>query len=251
MQANTIAEVIQVLDGIIADCRATSDPLGYFAVLYRAITLRVQAGIAAGFFDDGPRMDRFDTAFANRYFAAYDAFRANGTPSKCWKVTFRTTVSGTLIILQDLLLGVNAHINFDLSVTAADAFSPTSLNGFRGDFDRINDIVAAILPQVEDAVGRVSPILGILAAVGGQPATETLDFSIAAARSDAWLHATVLAGQPTAARAAAEHVLDTKVAFLGRVVARPAWPVAAAVDVVAETEEPDVATVMSALLSVA
>jgi len=55
MQANGIDDVLRILDGIIADCKAKSDPLGYFPALYRQVTLTVKQGIASGYFDDGPR----------------------------------------------------------------------------------------------------------------------------------------------------------------------------------------------------
>ncbi|HEU4538456.1 MAG TPA: DUF5995 family protein, partial [Polyangiaceae bacterium] len=168
MQANDIDEVVTILDGIIAECREQADPLGYFPALYRAVTLRVRAGTASGAFQDGPRMAAFDVAFANRYFAAYDAFRAGGTPSKCWQVAFTTTRSGRLIILQDLVVGINAHINFDLGVAAADMFGP-QLAGFHADFNHINDILAVLTPQVEATVTRFSPLLHVLATIGGKP----------------------------------------------------------------------------------
>ncbi|HEY2290063.1 MAG TPA: DUF5995 family protein [Thermoanaerobaculia bacterium] len=66
MQANGIDDVLRILDGIIADTKAKSDPLGYFPALYRQVTLTVKQGIATGYFDDGPRMDRFDALFASR-----------------------------------------------------------------------------------------------------------------------------------------------------------------------------------------
>ncbi len=251
MQANSIDEVVHILDGIIADCRARSDPLGYFPALYRAVTLRVKEGIATGSFDDGPRMGTFDTAFANRYFAAYDAFRPGVAPSQCWKVAFDGTLSGRLIILQDLLVGINAHINLDLGIIAAEMFAGPSLPAFHADFDKINAILGALLPQVEATVGRYSPLLHVLAAIGGKSATETLDFSMLAARDDAWLHATLLAALPPPAREFAEQALDDKAAFLGRVVAQPVWPVSAAVDVVRETESHDIPAVIAGLLAIA
>src|SRR5688572_33349683 len=99
MQANGIDDVLEILDGIIADCKAQSDPLGYFPALYRQVTLTVKQGIAQGFFDDGPRMDRFDALFANRYFAAYEAFRSGAQPTQSWQLAFQSTRSGQLIIL--------------------------------------------------------------------------------------------------------------------------------------------------------
>jgi len=98
MEANGIDDVLRILDGILADCKAASDPLGYFPALHRQVTLTVKQGIATGFFADGPRMDRFDALFANRYFAAYEAFRSGGSPSKSWQVAFQSTQSGQLIL---------------------------------------------------------------------------------------------------------------------------------------------------------
>src|SRR5437764_3352510 len=91
MQAQGIDDVLQILDGIIAGCKAKSDPLGYFPALYRQVTLTVKKGIDTGYFDDGPRMDGFDALFADRYFAAYDAFRSGGQPPQSWQVAFDST----------------------------------------------------------------------------------------------------------------------------------------------------------------
>ena len=41
------------------------DRVGYFAALYRQVTVEVRSAIHSGLFDDGPRMDRFDTLFGN------------------------------------------------------------------------------------------------------------------------------------------------------------------------------------------
>ncbi len=198
MQAQNIDDVLQILDGIIADCKAKRDPLGYFPALYRQVTLKVKQGIAAGFFDDGPRMDRFDALFASRYFTAYDAFRSGGQPTKSWQLAFQATQSGNLIILQDLLVGINAHINLDLGVVAGETFQGQALQDFHGDFNKINDILFGLIPPVETVISRFSPLIGLLEKIGGQDMIRVLDFSMDAARDDAWLHAVLLSMQPPA-----------------------------------------------------
>jgi hypothetical protein len=50
------------------------DRIGYFASLYRQVTVAIRAAIRTNEFDDGERMSRFDAAFGNRYFAALDAW---------------------------------------------------------------------------------------------------------------------------------------------------------------------------------
>lgn len=247
MQANDIDDVLNILDGLITETKAASDPLGYFPALYRQVTLKVKQGIAQGFFANGPRMARFDALFANRYFAAYAAFRSGGQPTKSWQVAFDGTRSGQLIILQDLLVGINAHINLDLGVAAGETFQGAALEDFHGDFDKINQILAGLLPKVEMVVGQFSPLLGILAKIGGKDVIEVLDFSMNAARDDAWLHANLISVMPPAGRPLAIKALDDKVAFLGRVITKPSGLVARAVSLIRETESTDVPAIIDAL----
>jgi hypothetical protein len=247
MQANNIDDVLRILDGIIADCKAKRDPLGYFPALYRQVTLTVKQGIASGYFDDGPRLDRFDARFANRYFAAYETWRSGGQPTKSWQVAFQGMQSGKLIILQDLVVGINAHINLDLGVAAGEMFQGQALQDFHGDFDKINQILSGLLPKVEDTVCEFSPLLGLLAKIGGQDAIQALDFSIDAARDDSWLHATLLSLQPPALWPLAVQALDGKVAFLGKVVTRPDVIVASAVQIIRDAESKDVPVIIDAL----
>src|SRR3954452_14159894 len=250
MQAQGIDDVLKILDGIIADCKAKRDPLGYFPALYRQVTLKVKAGIAEGFFDNGPRMERFDALFANRYFAAYQAFCSGGQPSKSWQVAFQFTQSGQLIILQDLLVGINAHINLDLGVVTGETFQGAALQGFHDDFNKINQVLSTLLPKVEATVDAFSPLLGILAKIGGKDAIAALDFSMDAARDDAWMHASLLSLLPPEAWPMTVRTIDDKVAFLGKLIAQPSGIVAQAVDLIRETESKDVPAIIDALNSI-
>lgn len=250
MQAENIDDVLRVLDGIIADCKAARDPLGYFPALYRQVTLEVKKGIDQDQFDDGPRMDRFDSLFANRYFEAWEAFRSGGTPLKAWQVAFDATRSGRLIILQDLLVGINAHINLDLGVVTGETFQGAALASFRGDFLKINAILETLVPQVEAVVGRFSPLLELLSRIGGKDALEVLDFSMNAARDDAWLHAQLVSWAPPESRPALLRTIDAKAAFLGRLVSRPPGFVRETVKIIRSLESRNVPAVIDALNSI-
>ena len=86
--AATIDEVITRLTGILIESRRVGSRLGYFPALYRKVTVRVKEGIAAGRFEDGPRMERLDVAFANRYLDAYDRRGRGDRPTGSWHVAF-------------------------------------------------------------------------------------------------------------------------------------------------------------------
>jgi hypothetical protein len=250
MQANDINEVIEILDTLIADATATGDRLGYFAALYRQVTLEVRKGIQQGFFADGPRMDRLDTTFANRYFAARDAWKTGGQPTRSWRVAFTAMENPSSIILQDLLVGINAHINLDLGIAAAEVCPGSKLQSLQGDFFKINDILASLVQPVEDVIGRFSPLIGLLERVGGKDAAEVLHFSMSAARDDAWRHAVMLASLPQALWPMTIEALDGKVAFLGRLIANPVGIVGKAVELIRMAESDDVPAIIEALNSI-
>jgi hypothetical protein len=246
-QAQDIDQVLAMLAEIVAAARVAGNAIGYFPALYRQVTLRVKRGIAEGFFEDGPRMERLDTVFANRYFAAYQTFRAGGEPPRCWQVAFRATRRDQLIILQDLLVGINAHINFDLGIAVAEVGPAGAIAGLRGDYEKINQILGELLQQAEAVVGRFSPMIGLLDQIGGRDETAALNFSIDAARDDAWNHALILAHLPPAVRPQAVAALDAKAAFLGKLVTEPGGLAAKAVEMIRLTESLDRVAIIDAL----
>ena len=186
MPAHTIDEVIEHLDDLIAHARRAKSRLGYFAALYRNVTIKVKEGILAGTFEDAARMERLDVAFANRYLDALERYRRGEEPGKCWRTTFRAAESWHPIVLQHLLLGINAHINLDLGVAAAQISPGGQLAGLRRDFDSINDILGAMLDDVQDRLGLVSRWMSMLDRAGGRTDEEILNFSIDRARQAAW-----------------------------------------------------------------
>ena len=247
LQAQDIDQVLAILADVVAAARARRSPLGYFAALYQQVTLLVKQGIAQGFFADGPRMERLDTIFANRYLAAHQAFISGGTASGCWQLAFTTTANGQLIILQALLVGINAHINFDLGIAAAEICPGEAIAGLHGDFDKINQLLGGLLPKVEATIGRFSPLIGVLDNLGGRSEEEVLNFSLDAARDDAWNHALILAALPQSVWPPALAALDAKVTFLGKLIAEPGGLAGKAVEIIRLTESLDVPAVIDAL----
>jgi hypothetical protein len=225
MRAKTIDDVLEMLAAIVADTLAEPDPLGYFPALYRQVTLKVKDGIDSGRFDDAPRMARFDASFANAYFEAYEKFRAGKESARAWQFAFDRSRSGGLIILQNLLLGINAHINLDLGVVTGKAFPGRELDDFHGDFNTINDILASLIPQARDAVEQFSPRLEELTAIGGEDVAQA----------------------PTEIDRLAIGTLDAKAKLLGRIVADPAEPLATVVRRIRRAESTDVAAIITAL----
>ena len=219
--AHTIDEVIQQLEEIINRSIEEQSRLGFFAALYHVVTVKVKEGIALGRFDDGPRMERLDVTFANRYLKALDQDRRGERPSACWLVAFEAAVRWRPLILQHLLLGMNAHINFDLGIAAAEICPGDQLPTLRHDFDQINVILNSLMNQVEDEIGKLSPWINVLDHIGGRTEEAVIEFSMGKARDAAWRVAQRLAAlnpahwQPELSR------LDREITALGWLVLHP------------------------------
>jgi len=244
-------EVIAALDGIIAAAIAGRSRLGLFAALYRQVTLRVRQRITDGFFTDGPRMARLDTAFANRYLTALATWRAGGAPSRCWQFAFDATKRSDLILVQHLLLGINAHINLDLGVAAAAVAPGAALPALRDDFDRINQILAGLTAEVKQVVARFSPMLHLLDELCTSAEDAVVNFSMDRARRDAWQHAELLVAQTATQQAPTICLFDTKATFLARLVAEPGRLLTAALDAVHLAESRDLRAIIAALNALA
>jgi hypothetical protein len=221
MAARTIDEVLEHLDGIVDLARREKSRLGYFAALYRNVTRKVNEGILAGTFEDGARMQRFDVAFANRYLDAVERHHRGEEPSKCWRTAFRATQEWHPIVLQHLLLGINAHINLDLGIAAAQTSPGTQLAGLRRDFDSINEVLWAMLDDVQDRLTRVSPLMSLLDSAGGRGDEVIMNFSIRRAREAAWRVAERLAPLSPEAMQKEIDVLDRWVDVLAGVIEDP------------------------------
>lgn len=243
----TIDDLIAALDAILERTEAEPSRLGYFAALYRKVTVRVKEGIAAGECDDGERMERLDVAFGRRYVEAYDRLQRGEAPSESWQKAFEAAADERLLILQHLLLGINAHINLDLPLAAAEIMPVGEIEPLEGDFMRITAILVAMVDAVQDDIGRVSPWMWWLDRLAGLEDERFANFSLAKAREAAWLGATRLSRMEPGDRLPAEQILDVYVAALTSMITEPRGLVQAAIRVIGMRESNDVGRNIAAL----
>ena len=221
MSAQTIDDVIQQLNNIIDRAYSQRSRLGYFAALYRNVTIGVKEGIAEGIFEDGERMERLDVIFANFYLQALTQYQNNRAAARSWKFAFDASKRWWPIVLQHLLLGMNAHINLDLGVAAARTSPGDAIQDLENDFMKINEILSARVDEVEQQLARVWPVLKLLDYLGGRTDEALINFSITKARDHAWKVAQDLAPLAQPDQVPRIEKLDRDVAVLSRLIRNP------------------------------
>ncbi len=223
MQATTIDEVISFLDQIIQENKEIPNTMGYFAALYHKVTCKVKEGIENDFFDDNPRMERLDVIFANRYLQAYTEFKNGTTPSTSWQIAFEKADSYWLLVLQHLLLGMNAHINLDLGIAAAEVMKGKPIENLHDDFNKINEILSELVSDVQKELSLIWKFLAKIIKVTEKFDTILIDFSMKLARDGAWKYATLLASSPETEWTNLIEERDAKVAKKANIVINPGF----------------------------
>src|SRR6187549_73564 len=82
MIVSTIPHVLNKLDEIINWCENAGSRQGYFAALYRRMTLAVLEEMQKNGFTDNTRMEKLDVIFASRYIEAWSAYQKKQSTTK-------------------------------------------------------------------------------------------------------------------------------------------------------------------------
>ena len=220
--AEIISAVADELTAVINQSHAHGSRLGYFPALYRQVTFAVKDGVVRGdVFDDDHRMARLVRVFADRYLDALRDYQNGRRVTASWQLTFETADDWWPVVLQHLLLGINAHINLDLGIAAVQVVEPGALPALRNDFVRINETLSEQVDGLVDDLAWVWPPLRWIYRQLGSVGDTMVNFSMSIARDEAWRFAEHLATLPLDERTGAVHARDVEVERLGRRIRNP------------------------------
>lgn len=222
-EATTIEEVISQLDHIIEWSISKKSRIGYFATLYRRMTVAVQQGIINNIFQDGARMEQLDVGFANRYFVAWNAYTNKQPCTASWELAFDACENSEIICLQHLILGINTHINFDLCIATAACCPGDKIFSLESDFNAINDVIATQAQLVQDTLCKIWFPLKMLNDIANSQEKAVLNFSIDTARSCSWANAIALAHTGDEIKNQLIGQIDNTVIALGKKVINPGF----------------------------
>ena len=219
-QANSIEEVLNRLDAIIAETLKDGNSLGIFAYVYRRTTAQIKQAINEGAFEDNGQMERMDVRFANEHLEAYSLYRDGRSCSAPWKIAFEASKE-RLAALQHILLGMNAHINYDLGIAASETAPGASIHGLKSDFMKVNGILASLTDEMQARLGRVSRLMFLLDWIGKRSDENFINFSMVKAREQAWKFAVHLAEASSEEKIVIKENTASLVAELGALVSHP------------------------------
>ncbi len=217
----TIEEVLKKLDDIIIWCKENKSPAGYFACTYRIMTAQVLKGIQQKKFEDNQRMVLLDIAFAQRYLEAWENYSKGKKCTNSWYIAFEAAKNKELILLQHIFLGMNAHINLDLGISAASIMPYRKINPLKKDFENINTIIASINQNVQDSLNKICYPVDLIDKLSNGKDNVVLDFAISKARDTSWATAVIASNTPNFLRDSVISIVDYAAAKVATQILNP------------------------------
>lgn len=187
MPITTITGVIEQLTKIIAQAEAENNKAGYFAALYKKVTVAVENKIKASYFEDNERMEKLDVVFANRYLDAYQDYAQNKACSASWLVAFDACKKWQPMVMHHLLTGMNAHIGLDLGIATAMVAPGAAIENVHNDFNKINTVLCDLITEVKAGLYDMWPLSKFISKLNtAKLENDIAGFSMNIARDAAW-----------------------------------------------------------------
>ncbi|MET0694638.1 MAG: DUF5995 family protein [Propionibacteriaceae bacterium] len=118
-----------------------------FLGTYQRTTAAIAAAVADGLFEDPDWVGHWDVVFAGHFLAAHDADLSGAPVPEPWRLAFAAPAE--LSDLIHLLLGLNAHINYDLPqaimavISGPEFADPDLMARRRRDHERIDQVISS------------------------------------------------------------------------------------------------------------
>jgi hypothetical protein len=159
----TIDDVLTRMTATLSAMPQELAPRRAFLATYQRTTRAVAKALEAAAFEDPGWVEAWDVVFADLYLDALEADLAGDPRHRAprpWRLAF--DAPPTLPPLRQVLLGINAHINYDLPqallgvISDADFTDPVLLDRRRRDHERIDGVLAARVAAEDDELSAQS-----------------------------------------------------------------------------------------------
>jgi hypothetical protein len=149
------------MEEIDARLIADNDERRHFHGAYLRSTRSVMEDAATGRFRDGEWAQRWGIAFAQLYMGAFDVWEAGGSPPGPWQVAFDASKDPVTPPVRHALLGINAHINYDLpqallAVISDDELADPDVMAMRAaDHAHVDSILVRRVPEEDKRLAAI------------------------------------------------------------------------------------------------
>ena len=193
--------VIQQMQVLIQNWTDCNDSRRIFLSCYQLMTLNMLKAVERDEFFDSIWVNQLLNRFADYYFIALDQYESDPLAAPLvWQLAHNATRNSKAMAIQSLILGVNAHINYDLVLTLVDVLAPewrtldeSQRKNRYNDHDQVNTIIASTIDAVQDDILEPAmPFMEFIDTVFGRLDEHLISKMIRSWRQNVWENATYL-----------------------------------------------------------
>jgi Family of unknown function (DUF5995) len=152
--------ILDRMQSLLSSWKEAGDSRAIFLECYLMMTQNMIQAIQAGEFHNSQWVEQLLVHFAGFYFHALDIYQQDSLQSPAvWRLTFDRAQNERLHAIQNLLLGVNAHINYDLVMALGDMLEPDwgQLNEEQRrqryeDHNHVNQVISRTVDAAQDSI---------------------------------------------------------------------------------------------------
>jgi hypothetical protein len=211
-----------------------ADRRSIFLNCYKLMTLSMLEALETGEFQDPGWVGGLLERFAEYYFVASQAYEeGRAEVPRVWRVAYDAARNPDTMVLQNVLLGINAHINYDLVLTLVDVLEPekSQLDSLRREFRyqdhaQVNHAIALTVNSVQDQVLEPqAPILDLVDKLLGPLDEWTISRLIAGWRDAVWEYAlqVIDAATPELRQVVIQRVEASAMQWANRIMLKELW----------------------------
>ena len=193
--------VVNRMQALIDRWEAANDERRIFLSCYRMMTSNMFSALEQSVFLDSAWVDHLLHRFSEYYFVALEAYEQDPIAAPpVWQLAHDTARNPDSLALQKLLVGVNAHINYDLVLTIVELLKSdwpdlTEEQRFSRytDFCNVNEVINQTIDAVQDQIlEREMPVMDLIDRLLGPLDELMISGLITRWRENVWRNATLL-----------------------------------------------------------
>ena len=156
-----IPALLDRMADLLGPLEEKADDRRHFLATYRRTTVAVHEDLQRGGFLDAGWLERWDVAFAQLYLDALEQWNRGERPGEPWAVAFEAAADERIPPLRHVLLGMNAHVNYDLpqsllaTITDEEFDDPELVERRRRDHAHIDAILASRVDAEDKELQKV------------------------------------------------------------------------------------------------
>src|SRR5215213_1528534 len=166
LRPKDIDEAIPCMRKVLDYFHERNDYRAVFVRAYYIITVNVHAAVhqlgnRKQIFFDPDWIKSLAGKFSTLYIQSLTTFERDAESELAWKIAHKAAVERRSTVIQDLILGLNAHINYDLAYGIylnmkehGDDKNHLLLPRRKFDHDQVNEILVASIPEITETLAR-------------------------------------------------------------------------------------------------